>query len=136
MKKLLATVLCTSLLLTGCGGSGASADQKKLQKELESSVSMTWMGDVRNDKTGKWKLAECATSKDVTEYALQYYEAYFEADDEIHAVVNFSLNTTNKITVAGDDLLIDVYDYVDGEEHDAAELFSGERLKTETIGRK
>ena len=63
------------------------------------------------------------------EYALSYYQKYFTDDKEIHGIVNFNSNTTTKISVLGDMLDVTVYEYVDGEEHDADKLFSGMLLK-------
>lgn len=136
MKKLFALVVCFVLVasLVGCGSDSPFTDeQKTLQATLEDSIGLTWFGDVRNDVTGLWRLSECVTSDDVTKYALDYYKAYFTSDDEIHAVINFSLNTTNKISVIGGSLYVDVLDYVSGEEHDAKKLFGGTLLQSYII---
>lgn len=86
--------------------------------------------NVRNDVTGNWRISLIASSKDPTEYALDYYNTLFSSDDEIHAVVNFTLNTTTKISVLYEGMLdVTVLEYVDGEEHDANLLFSGNLLK-------
>ncbi len=83
-----------------------------------------------NDITGKWRLSLIASSKDTTEYAIDYYNTLFNSNDEIHAIVNFSKNTTTKISVLFDEMLdVTVYEYVDKEEHDANLLFSGMLLK-------
>lgn len=93
-------------------------------------IAVTFSDSVRNDKTGKWKLSKVATASEITEYAANYYNTFFSSDDEIHAIINFSLNTTNKISMLSSDLMdITVYEYVDGEEHDAQKLFSGTLLK-------
>ncbi len=85
---------------------------------------------VINDITGKWRLSLIASSKDTTEYAIDYYNTLFNSNDEIHAIVNFSKNTTTKISVLYDGMLdVTVYEYVDKEEHDANILFSGMLLK-------
>ncbi len=136
MKKLLSIVICAALFLslTGCGSDSPFTDeQKQIQTALEDSISLTWMGDVRNDVTELWRLSECVTSDDITAYALDYYKAYFTSDDEIHAIINFGLNTTNKLSVFGESLMIDVYDYVSGEEHDAATLFGGALIQSYII---
>lgn len=84
---------------------------------------------VRNDVTGNWKISLISDSATPDEYALDYYKTLFSSDDEIHAVINFALNTTNKISVLyGGILDVSVLEYVDGEEHDAKELFSGSLL--------
>ena len=71
-----------------------------------------------------------ASSKDITEYATDYYNTLFSSDDEIHAIVNFSLNTTTSISVLPDGTLdVSIHEYIDGEEHDAKALFGGMLLK-------
>ena len=115
-KALIAAVLTTTLILTGCGGSDP---KKEAQEALKKNISLTWLtSSVKNDTTGKWRVAECLTDQQPNEWAKQYYDGYFESDDEVHAVVNFTLNTTNAVRVEGDQIVIDVHDYVQGEEHD------------------
>ncbi len=86
-----------------------------------------WFSDsVINDITGKWKLSSIASSIDITEYAIDYYNTLFSSDDEIHAIVNFSLNTTTSLSVLSDGILdVAIHEYIDGEEHDAKILFGG-----------
>ena len=94
-----------------------------------SGITFNFSDSVRNDTTGKWKISLIADSATPDEYALNYYETLFSSDDEIHAIVNFSLNTTTKISVLYSGVLdVTVLEYVDGEEHDANELFSGMML--------
>ena len=81
--------------------------------------------NVRNDVTGNWRIATIAESIEIQNYALDYYNKYFEGDDEFHAIVNFTYNTTSKISVMGNLLDVTIYEYVDKEEHDAKLLFSG-----------
>lgn len=81
---------------------------------------------VRNDKTGNWRYSAFSESGlDISEYALSYYKEYFKADKEIHAVINFADKTTTRINCSGEMLFVTVYEYVDGEEHDADLMFSG-----------
>lgn len=138
MKKPILTVLLIILFaiaISGCSDSNKSnePDTDSTQEDASSEVSdeydIIFSGSVRNDKTGKWKLSRTSTSKDVTEYAVYYYNTYFKSNDEIHAIVNFATNTTNKISLLSDDVLdVCIYEYVDGEEHDASELFGGTLL--------
>ncbi len=79
----------------------------------------------RNDVTGNWRLARIAENIDIEEYALDYYKNYFEADNEIHIIINFSLNTTTRIMVMGNLLDVATMEYVEKEEHDAALACSG-----------
>lgn len=103
----------------------------QLDEKLDASI--IFYDSVRNDSTGNWRLAGVATSYDITEYALDYYNAYFESDDEIHAVWNATLGTTSCVKVLAGKLWIDVHEYVDGEEHDANILFSGTLLGMYTV---
>lgn len=81
---------------------------------------------VNNDVTGKWRISTVNTSMSAEEYALEYYKELFASDDEIHGIVNFALNTTSRITVLDSKTLdVSILEYVDGEEHDAKELFGG-----------
>lgn len=129
-KKVLVTaLLCVSLALFGCGKS----ETPKARDELNKVVGFTFYDNVRNDTTGKWKRATCATSEDIIPYIDDYYAAYFESDDELHAIQNFSTNTTSAVRVEGDDLWVEVHERVEGEELDAGKLFSGDLIKTYVI---
>ena len=81
---------------------------------------------VRNDTTGNWKLSKITTTDDILEYAKNYYDNNFTSDDEIHAIVNFTLNTTTCVSTLFDNIIsVTIHEYVDKEEHDANKLFSG-----------
>lgn len=84
---------------------------------------------VRNDVTGKWRLLRVSSPEDIVDHAVDYYNAYFGSDDEIHFVVNFTLGTTTRISCAAGSLFVDELEYVSGEEHDAKILASGDLLK-------
>ena len=92
------------------------------------NIDVSFSDNVRNDVTGNWRLSRVATTEFITDYALDYYNTYFSSDDEVHAIINFTTNTTNKISVIGESIDVSVYEYVDGEEHDAKELFGGTLL--------
>lgn len=81
--------------------------------------------DVRNDVTGNWRVSTIAANVQMVDYALNYYEKYFKNDNQIHCIVNFNYNTTTKITTDGYILYVTVYDYINGEEHDARKMFTG-----------
>lgn len=87
------------------------------------------VSDVRNDKTGNWRISLIAENIEMQNCALDYYKHYFKDDKEIHAIVNFNYNTTTKISVVGNKLDVSVFGYVKKEEHDANLLFSGQLLK-------
>lgn len=111
--------------------SNTVAETPDLKEEFNQNISsgaFLFSSTVRNDKTGNWRIATYSGSNQIIDYAKNYYEAYFESDDEIHFVVNLGLKTTSKITVVGDKLDVTVYEYVDGEEHDATLLASGNVL--------
>lgn len=94
----------------------------KKYKDIDTSKPSS----VRNDKTGNWRLSRVATTENIVEYTKSYYENNFSNDNEIHAIVNFTLNTTTKVSKMSDNILsVTVHEYVDKEEHDANELFSG-----------
>lgn len=80
---------------------------------------------VRNDITGNWRVSAINKSFDIPYYALSYYNKYFYNDDEVHAIVNFSDNTTTRINYMSGNLYVTVLEYVKGEEHDANLMFSG-----------
>lgn len=93
-----------------------------------ADISLNFAGDVRNDVTGNWRYATTSENIDFEEYALSYYKEHFAADNEIHAVINFTRKTTARMNCTGDMIFLSFYDYVDGEEHDAKQLFSGTPL--------
>lgn len=95
-----------------------------------ADLKISFDDSVRNDVTGKWRLTRIAESNiDISEYALSYYNTYFKSDDEIHAIVNFTAKTTTSISYYSGMIFVDVHEYIEDEEHDANELFSGKLLK-------
>lgn len=90
------------------------------------SINKSKPRNVRNDVTNNWRLSSIATHEDILEYALSYYKYNVKSEDEIHAIVNFTLNTTTKISyLYGNAISVRIQEYVDKEEHDAKKLFSG-----------
>lgn len=101
----------------------------KSDKSIDGIMTIKAMS-VRNDKTGNWRYSAFSESGlDISEYALSYYKEYFKSDNEIHAAINFANKTTSRISCASGMLFVTVMEYVDGEEHDAALLFSGKIIK-------
>lgn len=101
---------------------------------INDDIKVSFETSIHEDVTGNWRLARVATEKQIQTYALEYYNSYFQSDDEIHAIVNFTLNTTCKLTKISSDILdVVVYDYVDKEELDANILFSGSVLENYQI---
>lgn len=112
--------------------SESEPEQSEAEDQREEStldeMSVIFSDSVRNDVTGNWRMAKVTGNKSAEEYAADYYKEYFKAENEVHAVVNFTLNTTACITYTGGKINVRIYEYVDGEEHDAKALFGGEKL--------
>lgn len=90
------------------------------------NIEMSKPTPVRNDKTGNWKISKVTTNEDILEYAKSYYYNNFDTDKEMHVIINFTLNTTTKISKLFDNVItVTTHEYVDNEEHDANKLFSG-----------
>lgn len=89
-----------------------------------------WFSDsVINDETGKWKISTMSDTADITEYAVGYYQKLFSSDDEVHAIINYATNTTASLSMQQTGTLnISVYEHINEEEHDAANLFGGALL--------
>lgn len=94
---------------------------------------VTFYKEVRNDKTGRWRMGVMAEAVQVQDIALDYWNHFAESNDEVHIVVNFAYNTTTVINRYGDTLVMDVHEYVDGEEHNADIAGSGQYLGTFTV---
>lgn len=99
------------------------------------TINVSYSNSVNNDKTGNWRLSRISDNIDFEEYALGYYKKYFNSDKELHVIINFTRNTTNVLRVSGSDLSLNIYDYVDGEEHDAQIMPSGQLLATYFINK-
>lgn len=100
----------------------------KSDKSIDGIITLKTQS-VPNDNTGNWKYSGFSESGfEIVEYALSYYNEYFKSDNEIHAVINFADKTTTKINYSNGMLFVSVLKYVDGEEHDANLMFSGDVL--------
>lgn len=150
MKRRNVIALCVAvfafaLVGTSCGSSGNNTTSKQStateSQETESTsshkeidgVDISFAGPMNDDVTGNFRLARVNTQKEAKDYAVDYYHNYFTNDDEIHWLVNFSLNTTSSITCMGDQLYVDTYDYVKDEELSAKEIGGGTLLSEYTI---
>lgn len=104
-----------------------TASQTSVDTDSEDPLgfNVVFSSTYRNDTTGNWRLARIAENINIEEYALDYYNNYFKADNEVHIIVNFTLNTTTRITVMGNLLDVSILEYVDKEEHDAKIACSG-----------
>ena len=94
-----------------------------------AEIHTTDYDTVRNDVTEKWKCVVLAENNfDITEYALSCYDNFFDSDETILAVINLTAKTSANISKVAGNLYVSVYEYVDGEEHDAKIMFSGMHL--------
>ena len=97
----------------------------KSDKEVDKLLTIK-ATTVRNDTTGNYRYSGFSEMGiDFVDYAVSYYNDYFKADNEVHAVINFANNTTTSINCMAGVLFVTVHERVDGEEHDAALMFSG-----------
>ncbi len=93
-----------------------------------SGISFS-VSKVQNDVTGNWRISTIAENIDIEYYALDYVKRYLHNKSQVHAIVNFTRNTTTSIKKYGNIIYVDIYDYVKGEEHDANRLFTGTLLQ-------
>lgn len=131
MKGLLGLIVIV-LLIIGVIGIISRSNDNSVDGSNDSSISDPELDDirfsvsnVRNDTTGNWRISTIAEPIVISDHAVAYYQKYIKDDKEIHAIVNFNQNTTTKIMKTPLGVSATVYEYVDGEEHDAKKLFSG-----------
>lgn len=107
-----------------------TADEKAQAalSEALGGASLLFSGSVRNDSTGKWRMLRVSSAVPIHEHLGEYAAAFVCADDEVHIVINFALSTTTVITSGSGVLYVSVYQYADGEEHDAKLIPGGEKL--------
>jgi hypothetical protein len=124
------TVTTTEVATVATSETSESETSNVTETEIKQSavddVDFTFYSEVRNDVTGNWRCAVCYTSKTFDEYAVEYYNTYFNDDSELHFVVNLGLKTTSVVRYISGQLNVNTYEYVDGEEHDAKLLASGQ----------
>lgn len=106
----------------------------KDDNEIPQEIKDLNITDVREDVTGNWKKAVDSKNFNMPENAMAYYGEYME-DEEIHYLVSFATNTTTSISSVGNDLEVNIYEYVKKEEHSAKTLGSGMLLKTYHINK-
>lgn len=119
----------------------SSVDQEKETETSELSrtidnVDIIFLEKVPKDSTGNMRLAKVTGKKSAEGYALDYYNTYFKDDNEVHAIVNYTLNTTACITSVGNKINVRIYEHRDGEESDAKELFTGEKYAEYNIDKE
>ena len=107
----------------------AKKEKKNLKKSLKKKYGMNGGSAIRNDETGGWTIESInsAEANDPSQWAYDYYRAFWEEPNTVKWIVNVANNTTTSINVPSDGGLITVtqHDYVNKEEHDAKILGSG-----------
>ena len=112
-----------------------SAGQVEKQEALKALLSdgyVRFSQNVADDVTGRSRLLLYSSGEDILDHIVDYYQAFFADDSEVHVVVNLWLKTTTVITASGGGgfLYVRVHEYVDKEEHSAKTLASGMSLKS------
>lgn len=131
-----ALTLAMSVSIFACGSDNAvesTSPETTIQTPAETEPQLplgfkVLVQDYRNDGTGKWKVVTIAETAVVSDLALDYYNNYFEEEDEIHFIVNFTHGTTTKISKMANLLDVCTYEYTAKEEHDAKLACSGQLL--------
>ena len=111
----------------------SGSDTDGLQEELKNKYGLVWFGDVKDDTTGRWRLAQYSSQDGFETFAKDYYYAFFDADDEIHAVINQAKKITYRVTVFLNSVHVDTLKYVDKEEQSAKTLFGGDLTASYSI---
>ena len=106
----------------------SSQEAEDLRNKIIDTYTLIYGGGLSDDATGKWRVSGYSSSDQFQDFALDYFNAFFENTDEIHAVINFSAKVTYRIAYLAGNLEITAFDYVSGEEKSAKLLFSGEVL--------
>ena len=100
-----------------------------------SELTGDFYSAVQNDSTGTVREFRIYTGADFSQYALSYYYAYFASDDEIHYIVDTSgWSGTWRLRVEGDQLLVDRFESVPGEDQDGSRLGTGALLASYEVG--
>ena len=108
---------------------GKATEAPKLEKDpILDEIGFNDPQKVNNDKTGNWRISTCATTKRDEEYIIPYIKYYMADAEGTYAIVNFTNKVTIAINKSGSIATVDVHEYVDKEEHDADQLFSGQVL--------
>lgn len=106
-----------------------ATEAPKLEKDpILDEIGFNDPQKVNNDKTGNWRISTIATTKSDEEYIIPYIKYYMADAEGTYAIVNFTNKVTIAINKSGNIATVDVHEYVDKEEHDAAQLFSGQVL--------
>ncbi len=103
--------------------------EKKLREEFNSSLGNSnplWHKNIIHDVTGNWRGLVINSDKSIDkDLAIDYCNAYFESDSEVHFITNLYLKTTTRLNKYGNILSVTCLEYQDGEENDAKKLGGG-----------
>ena len=93
MKRLFVLFVSVMVFLCSCGG------EEPYKAPDGDSVSIR--KNIKDDSTGRWRVASTASRTPTMEYVYDYYKNCFESDDEVHFIINFTLGTTTRINNSG-----------------------------------
>ena len=106
-----------------------SGSKEELQRLLKQKENLTWKGNVNEDVTGNWRWSEYSSPDSQETIAVEYYNAFFEGETEIHALINRTNKTTGRMQMLGSrTMVVTILKYVENEENSAKSLFGGEML--------
>lgn len=113
-------------------GEEGETEAEETATALPEELQGLTVSDTRGDTTGNWRKVVTANNVNMPENALAYNQEYME-DDEVHHIISFATNTTTLINELSGTLMVDITEYVDGEEHSADTIGSGMLLKSYTV---
>lgn len=125
MKRLFVLFVSVMVFLCSCGG------EEPYKAPDGDSVSIR--KNIKDDSTGRWRVASTASRTPTMEYVYDYYKNCFESDDEVHFIINFTLGTTTRINNSGGILSVRTTEHVEKEELSAKTLGSGYPLTDEIL---
>ena len=100
---------------------------------LPCGMTLFYYNSVENDVIGNLRRSATADNYTPEEYALEYYNEMFSSADEVQSVGKTIQGTNTRLSVSDNFLFVDTLKYVEGEEHDANLLFSGDLLDSMVI---
>ena len=100
-----------------------------------SELNGDFYDSVENDGTGSVREFRIYAGADVSRYSLSYYYTYFADDSETHYIVDTSgWSGTWRLRVEGDQLLVDRFEPVPGEDQDGSRLGTGALIASYEVG--
>ena len=100
-----------------------------------SELNGDFYDSVENDGTGSVREFRIYAGADVSRYSLSYYYTYFADDSETHYIVDTSgWSGTWRLRVEGDQLLVDRFEPVLGEDQDGSRLGTGALIASYEVG--